>query len=82
MIDSAADGKEIDVKTEIPEFLTSDTLLTIIERIMKETAKHMQEIFKKIKDQYGELNLNDPRIARQLQSLQADDIKYYEHSVY
>lgn len=63
MVDNAADGKEVDVKTEIPEFLTSDTLLIIIERIMKETTKQMQGIFKRIKDQYGELNLNDPRIA-------------------
>lgn len=75
MIDSAAEGKEIDMKTELPEFLTSDTLLQIIEKIMRETTKHMQLIFKKIKDQYGELNLNDPRIAKQLQTLQADDIK-------
>lgn len=75
MVDNAADGKEVDVKTEIPEFLTSDTLLIIIERIMKETTKQMQGIFKRIKDQYGELNLNDPRIAQQLQTLQADDIK-------
>lgn len=63
MVDNAADGKEVDIKAEIPEFLTSDTLLVIIERIMKETTKQMQQIFKRIKDQYGELNLNDPRIA-------------------
>lgn len=75
MVDNAADGKEVDIKAEIPEFLTSDTLLIIIERIMKETTKQMQQIFKRIKDQYGELNLNDPRIAQQLQTLQADDIK-------
>lgn len=42
MIDQAAEGKEIDIKTEIPEFLTSETLLVIIEKIMKETTKHMQ----------------------------------------
>jgi len=42
MVDNAADGKEVDIKAEIPEFLTSDTLLIIIERIMKETTKQMQ----------------------------------------
>lgn len=41
MVDNAADGKEVDIKAEIPEFLTSDTLLVIIERIMKETTKQM-----------------------------------------
>lgn len=41
MIDNAAEGKEVDIKAEIPEFLTSDTLLLIIEKIMKETTKHM-----------------------------------------
>ncbi|KAL4506588.1 hypothetical protein ABPG72_000159 [Tetrahymena utriculariae] len=75
MVDNAAEGKQMDVQAEIPEFLTQEKLLEIIEKIMIDTAKSMQQLFKRIKDQYGELNLNDPRIQRSLQTLKTDEIK-------
>ncbi|KAL4459896.1 hypothetical protein ABPG74_003422 [Tetrahymena malaccensis] len=75
MVDNAAEGKQMDIQAEIPEFLTQEKLLEIIEKIMIETTKSMQQLFKKIKDQYGELNLNDPRIQRSLQTLKTDEIK-------
>lgn len=75
MVDNAAEGKKMNLETELPDFLTQDKLVEILTKVAKETTKAMQQLFKKIKDQYGELNLNDPKIHRHLQTLQADDIK-------
>lgn len=42
MVDNAAEGKQMNVETEIPDFLTQDKVLEIIEKIMIETTKAMQ----------------------------------------
>ncbi|EGR31036.1 hypothetical protein IMG5_119090, partial [Ichthyophthirius multifiliis] len=75
MFDQAVLGYPPDAKTEIPEFLTSQKLLEIIEKIMRQTTKSMQQKFLEMKQQHGQLNLNDPRIIQQMSSLKLEDIK-------
>ncbi|EGR30435.1 hypothetical protein IMG5_132320 [Ichthyophthirius multifiliis] len=75
MFDQAALGVPPDPKSEIPEFLTCDKLLEIIQQIMISTTKQLRDFFYNIKQQYGNVNLNDPRILQQMQQIQMSGLK-------
>jgi len=75
MFDKAASGVKLDAKAEIPQSLTSVNTLVIIEEIMKESAKKMQEVFLKIVEDGGSVNLNDPVTINALNNANIDEVK-------
>lgn len=46
-----------------------------MERIMKESVKKIQQVFKKLKEQGTDINFQDPKVMHTLNSVRMDDIK-------
>ena len=73
--DRAFMGAAPDLKTEIPEFLTPELTLTILQKIMRESVFRIQEFLQSLKEKGISIACNDSQVLMGIQNLKLDDLR-------
>jgi len=76
--DRAFMGAAPDLKTEIPEFLTPQLTLNILQKIMKESVFRIQEFLQNLKEKGISIACNDSQVLMGIQNLKLDDLRYLQ----